>query len=380
MSNEFTILGGGIAGLTAAIALKKAGITATVYEAAPEIKPVGAGLALAANAIKAFDRLGIAAEVIAAGRQLQQFTVYDSRGKKISRINCTRVAAKHGINNFTILRAELHRVLLAQLDPGQVHTGKRVKQIREKGAGYSVLFEDGSSCETKYLVAAEGIHSPVRQHFLPASKLRYSGYTCWRGLADNAQLQLEETSETWGTKGRFGIVPLKDNQVYWFACVNSPAQHPGMKALGIDGLLKIFGDFHTPVPEVIRATAPENLLWNDINDLEPIGRYAFGNAVLLGDAAHATTPNMGQGACQAIEDAVVLMQELEKTKDVAVAFLNYEKRRLPRTHYVVNRSWTIGKMAQWENRLAAGLRNTLFRMVPETVGEKQLEALYEVDF
>lgn len=379
MKTDFLIVGGGIAGLTTAIALKNIGIHAILAEASPEIRAVGAGLALAANAMQALRQIGVSDAVIPLGRELKAFTIYDQKGKPISKTNTDPANSRFGISNFTIHRAALHSALLAQVDAGQVLTGKRSKDISEEGACYRVDFEDGSSITAKNVIVAEGIHSPIRKKLLPSSKIRYAGYTCWRGVMDNAALQIEETSETWGAKGRFGVTPLANGQVYWYACINSPRANSALKDWGKRELMEVFKDFHAPIPQVLSATKPERIIWNDILDLEPIDRFAFGRVVLVGDAAHATTPNMGQGACMAIEDAAVLASCLSKYEDVTEAFMAFEKRRLKRTHNIVKTSWTLGKVAQWENDLLRALRDKAFRMIPAKQRQKQIETLYTVD-
>jgi 2-polyprenyl-6-methoxyphenol hydroxylase-like FAD-dependent oxidoreductase len=380
MKKNITIVGGGIAGLTTAIALNKAGFFTTIFEAAPEVKAVGAGLALAANAMKAFQKIGIAEDVIAEGRILPAFLLLDQQGKQLAKTNSEVLSKKYGVDNFIIHRADLHRVLLSKLDPTTVHSNKRIVDIVTQGEKTILTFQDGSTHETEVLVAADGIHSPIRKKLLPKSKERYAGYTCWRAIIDNTKLQITESSETWGSKGRFGIVPLAHNKIYWFACINAKAQDEKMKAFRVADLLEHFKDFHAPIPQILQETKDEHLLWNDINDLQPIHQLAFGNIVLIGDAGHATTPNMGQGACQAIEDAIVLADELSKTNDVVAAFKAFENRRIQRVHRIVNTSWTFGKIAHIENPWLISARNFLFRHIPASINEKQVQVVYEVDF
>lgn len=378
-SYSFVILGGGIAGLTTAIALKKIGIDAVVMEAASEIKPVGAGLALAANAMMALRKIGVADQVIREGRELKAFSIYDQEGKLISRTDTDPANSRYGISNFTIHRATLHSVLLAQLDPKSVLTGKRSVDFTEDSEGFVVRFEDGDHIRAKYLIVGEGIHSPIRRKLLSSQKIRYSGYTCWRGIMDNSDLNISETSETWGKKGRFGVTPLAKNQVYWYACINAAEPNSHLKNFTKADLEDNFKEFHFPIPQVLAGTKPEQIIWNDIIDLEPLARFAYGNLVLIGDAAHATTPNLGQGACMAIEDAAVLASCLEKSPEPALAFEAFEKKRLSRTRRIVQDSWRLGIITQFENSLLMGLRNTFFRMIPKKVAQKQIEALYKVD-
>ena len=193
-------------------------------------------------------------------------------------------------------------------------------------------------------------------------------------------MTLQEASETWGASGRFGIVPLADNKIYWFACINAPQNDKAMRQFKVADLQYNFRNYHSLIPLILEQSKDEDLLWNDIIDVKPVTRYAFERIVLVGDAAHATTPNMGQGACQAIEDAVVLADELSKHGDISKAFKQFEQRRLKRTHYIVNTSWNIGKAAQINNKVLANCRNFLFRHLPSRVQDRQLEKLYKVDF
>ncbi|MBL7829322.1 MAG: FAD-dependent monooxygenase [Saprospiraceae bacterium] len=371
---KITIIGGGIAGLTTAIALKNIGIRADVYEAAPAFKPLGAGLLLAANAIQGYQNLGIAEKIISKGHLLPYFKVLDQNGKVITSADAGSIGRKYGLHNFAIHRADLHEALVTELDADQLHTNHQATGFSLQTDG-SVLvhFESHESVHTEFVIASDGIHSPFRKQLLPHSTPRYAGYTCWRAVVDARSIQLDAASETWGAGRRFGIVPLADHKVYWFACVNAPENDTEIRSKTIFDVQGLFQDFHAPIPDLLRLTRQEDLLLNDIIDLEPIPQFAFGPVVLIGDAAHATTPNMGQGACQAIEDAVVLAQEIKQSDSIPEAFKNFEKRRLERTHWIVNNSWRLGKIAQWENPFLMGLRNALFRMMPAGVNERQMK-------
>lgn len=377
---KYTILGAGIAGLTTAIALQKIGIKAQVFEAAPDIKPLGAGLLLAANAVKAYQHLGIAEKMVERGRLLPTFDILDQAGSTITRADAGAISQKYGLHNFAIHRAALHEALLTELDAEQIITGKRAMGFEKNEDTITIQFQDGATIATDYLIVADGIHSSVRRQLLPDATPRYAGYTCWRAVVDAGDLKLSAASETWGTDGRFGIVPLTDNRIYWFACINAAANDATMRRYTVEDLQRHFGHYHAPVAQILAQTRDEDLIWNDIIDLKPLKNFAFGNIVLIGDAAHATTPNMGQGACQAIEDAVILADEMAKNSNPALAFRAFEQRRLKRTHYIVNNSRALGRVAQLNNPVLAAARNALFRMLPERVNERQMRTLFEVDF
>jgi 2-polyprenyl-6-methoxyphenol hydroxylase-like FAD-dependent oxidoreductase len=395
---KITIIGAGIAGLTTAIALRKyrPDIELEIFEGSPELQPVGAGLVLAANAVMAFDSLGVKDPVLAVGNVLEHFEILDATGRVITRNDNLAINRDlQTISNFSVHRADLQRVLLAQLPSVPVHLDKKASEFWQEADGVRIRFADGTETLTDYVVATDGIHSAFRQQLLPQSKTRYAGYTCWRGVTEgggNGQdfpsfknlgslEHLTGASETWGPGKRFGIVPLRDGRVYWFACLNAAKQRDvRMAAFGKKELLATFGNLHAPIADIIKATQPSKILWNDIIDFAPVQQFAFGRVLLLGDAAHATTPNMGQGACQAIEGAAILGKTLAEQNDIAAAFMAFEQKRLKRTAMVVNRSWQIGKLAQLENPLLAGLRNFFFRRIPDSMNERQVRELIDVEF
>ena len=380
MKKEIAIIGGGIAGLTTSIALNKIGIETVVFEAASHIRSVGAGLGLGVNALTAFDKLDLKEEVIQAGKILSSFSIYDTNGRIITKTESEKLNDKYGAGIFAVHRAELYQLLLSKIKSGSVHTNKRAIDIEQKEDSVTVKFQDGSRYETEYIIAADGISSPIRKKLLYNTAPRYAGYTCWRSVIDNTKLNITESSETWGTNGRFGIVPLAKNKIYWFASLNAKQNDKKFKNYRVKDILNHFEKYHEPIPAILKETEDKNLLWNDIMDLKPIDQYAFNNILLIGDAAHATTPNLGQGACQAIEDAVVISKELSKNNDVNKAFKDFEKKRLERTHYVTKTSWSIGKIAQQENKFLSQLRNFAFRFMPSSVNEKRMRKLYEVAF
>ncbi len=374
------IVGGGIAGLSAALALQNIGINATVFDAAPKFAPVGAGLALAANAMKGFQRLGIADQVIAEGNCLDGFHILDANGRLINRTDSRAMSEKYGLDNFVIHRANLHAVLLKQLPAASLLVNKKAIRSSSYGHGVTLHFQDNTTADFDHILVADGLHSAVRQQLLPAAKPRYAGYTCWRGVIDNPGFTAQYASETWGKAGRVGWTPLAHEKIYWFACINAPENDPAMRDMTAQGLQKHFRNYHAPIPELFAHTKPEELLWHDIHDVAPISRFAFQDILLLGDAAHATTPNMGQGACQAIEDAVVLADELRKDFNFNAAAQRFEKRRIPRTRWITKQSRFLGEVAQSTNPIVISARNFMLRHLPQAVNEKQLEKVYRVDF
>lgn len=377
---KIAIAGAGIAGLTTAIALNKKGFDVNVYEAAPQLKAVGAGISLSANAIKALAVLGVKNSVVAKGHFLEKLSILNNKGKVLISTNSAQLSTVFGDDNFAIKRSDLHEVLLSYLKPNQLVLNKKMVDIEQEQGQVKITFEDGTHEQFLGLIAADGIHSVARKKYVGHHNPRYAGYTCWRGLVQHTGLKLNGASETWGAKGRFGIVPLPDDYIYWFACVNAKEQSEHYKQFSITDLENHFQGYHQPIPTILSQTQKQHVIWNDIIDHEPINQYANGNVVLIGDAAHATTPNMGQGACMGIEDAVVLADELARTNHIETAFKRFEKRRLKRTHDIVNKSWQLGKVAQLDNPVLIAVRNLALQLTPKSVNQNQLKKLYEVDF
>ncbi|QNH61287.1 FAD-dependent monooxygenase [Hymenobacter sediminicola] len=378
---HFLIIGGGIGGLSAAHALLAHGHTVRVYEAAPELREVGAGVVLGANAMRALHQLGLHELVRPQGTAVTHLHLLDQNGRLLQAADTAAFTRKLRFDNVGIHRAVLQQELLRGLPTDTVVLGKLFERFEETATGIEAHFADGTSTSADFLIGADGLRSRVRHQLLPKATLRYAGYTCWRAVVDGSQLALPEgqSGETWGAQGRrFGYVPVGGGRVYWFACLNSPApQNPVFRSYRVADLQREFAGFHAPIPALLTLTRDEQLLWNDIQDLKPLSHLAYGRVLLLGDAGHATTPNLGQGAGMAIEDAAVLSQCLAQTTDIEAAFRRFEQRRLPRTTRIVRTSWQLGRVGQLEGRLLTTLRNTAMRLLPAAISRSQMAWLYE---
>ncbi len=325
--------------------------------------------------------IGISDSVLLAGSILKKVRIKDRSGKILAETDSEKMSEKYGtVNNFTIHRADLHDVLLENLSKDTLHLGRVCVDILQNSVGVRIIFQDGTTHEADYAIACDGIHSLIRKKFLPERHPRYSGYTCWRAVIDDTPfaVDMHETSETWGRGSRFGIAPLNQGRLYWFACLNAKENDPAMKAYGTKKLLAHFGRFHGPIPEILKYTEDRQLIWNDIIDIKPLKKFAFGRIVLIGDAAHATTPNMGQGACLAIEDAVILANTIESSQSVEEVFQLFERKRIKRTTTIVNGSWRLGRIAQWENPILIKLRDSLLRLTPPSIAENQIKFIMNV--
>lgn len=375
------IVGGGIAGLCTAIALEKAGISCEVYEAAAELREVGAGIWMAPNAMQVFRRLGFADLVAEAGFPLRFGEVTTDRGVVISGMSMEEVAREFAENGswhstVAIHRGRLQRILLEQLRPEQVHTGKRFLRYEAESDRIRAVFEDGSEAEGDVLLAADGIHSAVRNQMVPEAEIRYSGQTCWRGIADfeAAKSKYKMMREMWGGAHRFGYSPISEKEVYWFAVtLAGPNGRDDREKLG-EQLKQKYQGFAEPVGQILAATPVDRIIRGDILDLKPLRKWHGGRVLLIGDAAHATTPNLGQGGCQAVEDAWTLSRTMEKEPDWKKAFPAFEAARRAKVDGIVRNSWRMGKLAHW--RRGKGMRNWFLRQAPESAVRRSLRKMY----
>lgn len=375
------VIGAGIGGLCAAIALRQAGFEVVLYEQAAAIREVGTGLSLWPNAIKALDKLGV-------GQTLRQVSIpqadggiHDWQGRLISSASTEFIQRTFGAPVIMAHRAELLNMLIEAAHNVPMHIGMRLKQYEQDNHSITAVFENGQHESADVLIGADGIKSVVRTQMLGASHApRYAGYTAWRAIAPySSPTATQFWGESWGRGARFGVVPVNNGRVYWFAVQNAPEHMPappeGHKAY----LLQHFGDWHHPIADVLQATDETVILQNGIYDIVPLSRWTDGRAALLGDAAHAMTPNLGQGACQAMEDAVALKTAFGLSSDVGAALKAYQAARLPRANAIATQSRQIGQVGQLSNPLLCGLRDTVFRLMPAMIRDHQLASVVGKD-
>lgn len=366
------IVGGGIGGLTLGAALSRAGIDFMVYERAPALGEVGAGILVHPSAMRALAHIGLAEDVARAGQEIRRGT-----GRAVSGLLLQTTALDEvGAPTIALHRARLQATLLAAVRPDRVQTGKALVRYEVDREGAHAFFSDGTSARGALLVGADGIHSAVRRQLLGDTPLRYAGYSAWRGVARGERsTPADEIIEIWGRGTRFGIVPIGPNETYWFAVANAP--QPGPRALP----MAEFAAYGDTVEPLLRATPDHTVLQTDIHDREPVTSWSADRVVLLGDAAHPTTPNLGQGGCMAIEDAVTLAHCLTHHAELAQAIADYERRRMGPTSAHVRASWQLGRVAQLEGRFSTWLRDTLVRATPRAVVRKRLRdnAVFTLD-
>jgi 2-polyprenyl-6-methoxyphenol hydroxylase-like FAD-dependent oxidoreductase len=379
------IVGAGIGGLSVAIALQRRGIEAVIFERTTQLKEIGAGIAVAANGMKALDSLGLADAVRHIGAEPQVYEIRSWRGEVLSRVSVAEQSEKVGAPSVAAHRADLQTALLQGLAEagGEVHLGAECVDFEQTEGYVRAAFAGGREEHGDLLIGADGLNSTVRERLLGDGPPRYAGYTAWRAVVTpERELFSEGAVESWGRGTRFLFTRIGRGRVYWAAAENAPqGADRGPAGSRKDVLLGTFRGWHEPIEELIRATDERAILHTAIYDRDPLGeRWGQGRISLLGDAAHPMTPDLGQGACQAIEDAVVLAKCLSEESDPVSALRHYEAHRTQRVAAIVQRSRRLGRVAQLKNPLLCQLRDVLLKPTPDRMLLRQAEEVvaYEV--
>lgn len=357
------VVGGGIGGLSAALALRQAGMDVQVFEAAREMRALGAGITLWSNAVSALEQLGLADALQAIGMPATYRMVSTWRGEVLSKIPVDQLAHGRGAAMLICHRPELQSALLHAVGEEHVTLNARCVRYVQNEKEVCAQLEDGREIEGDLLVAADGIHSILRAQLFGARPLRYAGYTAWRGVAslEEKQFPTGVSSQSWGQGRLFGLIPLTQGRMYWFASLTM-REGENKEETGAQSkqrMRDLFQGWHSPIEATIEAADPSTISRAGIYETRPLRHWSIGRVTLLGDAAHAMTPNMGQGACQAIEDAVVLGRCLREEHDISTALRHYEMRRSKRVQRVALLSRRIGWLAQLEH--LCEVRNTLMK-------------------
>ncbi len=373
MSKRIAIIGGGISGLTTAIALNHHGFNCSVYEQAESLKEVGAGIWLQPNAIRVLDLLGLKEEIEKAGSPIDVMEITNSNLVPYKKISSDVAQDAYGNKTIGIHRASLQKILYNKaIENSKVFMGKKyVRHMEEEGI-VKIEFND-LIVESDIVIGADGLHSGVRSTLFPITEIRKSHQVCWRGVV-NYKLPNELKNrgrESWGKNRRFGFSKIdKNNNVYWFAVIKN-----GEAEISKSKLSSLFKEFNPIVSKIIDNT--ENIHVAELNDLKRIPSWSSGNVCLIGDAAHSTTPNMGQGAGQGIEDAYYLASHLKKSNLDTTAFKNFEVSRRKKVDYIVNTSWTIGRLAH--SSIGRTILSNIMKITPNSVLKKQMTKLYTID-
>lgn len=342
---EVVIAGGGIAGLATAVALHQRGLEVLVLERSRRPDPGGAALSLWPNALRALDVLGLGTVVREHAALAGESGIRDVHGTWLARSRIGEsLAHRYGDPLVLLRRALLLNALRRQLPTDAIRYEATVVEVDPGSRERRVVIttDEGESLEADVAVAADGVRSRMRRAVFPrAAGPRYAGYTAWRMLVPAVG---EESFETWGPGGdRFAVLPLHDQTAYAFATAKVPAGcwYPSEAAQ----MQRRFGHWHEPVASIVDALSDNDLLRNDVEYLPPLPALATGRVALVGDAGHAMTPDLGQGGCQALEDAVELAIHLAHGQaDPVAALKRYSARRHPRTTDVARRSRRAGAL------------------------------------
>jgi 2-polyprenyl-6-methoxyphenol hydroxylase-like FAD-dependent oxidoreductase len=367
------IIGGGIGGVAAAVALHRAGIQATVYERANELREVGAGMMLWPNATRVLKELGLLDRIAALSGPNQRFVVRSSAGAVLMDI---------GLGHFEVpalcaRRSDLLDALFSALPAERVRLGHDFGYLERQKSSVGIHFSNGVSVEHDFLIGADGIRSRVRSQSLGVHEPIYRGYTIWRGLARlTGAVSKGSNSETWGRGKRFGILNTGADRFTWYATANTDPDHVDSPEGRQRELLRMFAGWHEPVESLIAGTEEGAILKNGAYDLPPLKRWGHGRVMLLGDAAHPCTPNLGLGGCMALEDAMILAKSFCREATPELALRRYESLRRRRTRHVQQRSLLMGHIGQWENLLIAAGRQVVTGMLPAKIFERNLRRVY----
>ncbi|MEU8900649.1 FAD-dependent monooxygenase [Nocardia sp. NPDC048505] len=360
------VVGAGIGGLAAAVALHQRGWQVEVLERAPEITEIGAGLSIQPNGLRALDVLGLGDRLRTGGPAGPPQGIRKANGAWLIRNDTAGLTRRFG--TWAIVhRAELVDILRAALPADALRPGAEVRAVQPDG---TVRYAGGATA-ADLVIGADGLHSVTRRSLWPhAAAPRYLGYTTWRLLT--APHPLPGTAEIWGRGERFGYIPMPDGRAYCYLMANAPAGSD----IGLDQLRARFARWHDPVPALLESAHPAAVLQHDTYELPNLDSYVHGQVALLGDAAHAMAPNLGQGACQALEDAVTLAAAVDAL-GVDAGLAEYDRLRRPRTQLIAQLSRRVGAPAHWNSGTATALRDTALPLLPSAMFGRSIVPAYD---
>jgi 2-polyprenyl-6-methoxyphenol hydroxylase-like FAD-dependent oxidoreductase len=369
------VAGGGIGGLATAIGLLRNGWSVTVLERATQLREVGAGWSFAPNALRAVDWLGL-------GKEFRAISLPSHAGATLRTPDGTYLMRFQSRRDFTVLanhRAELHHLLAAQLPKSCICTGAQVSEVGHSDQRVTVTYRIGNGpreISAALLVGADGIGSAVRKSVFPEAPAPvFQRILCWRGVTKPGSVWPIDGFQTWGRGARFGAHPLPGERVFWFLAVRQ--SEPGQRY--DDDLAEVVrrtNGWHAPIPSIVHETTPESVLCHDIYDLDALASYVDRRVCLLGDAAHAMTPFLAQGACQAFEDATVLCTLLANDADVPTALAAYDRLRKPRSQRVVTAARSDPKLSLSTSALTYRLMTSLTRLASSRIGRRKTAWLW----
>ena len=366
-----TVIGGGIAGLTIANLLSQRGISFQVFEATDEFRPIGAGIILSPNALYILDQIGLLEKIQLAGHPLPRFDIANCQGIVLQQNNTDGTIYGKSYEGIGIHRAKFLQILQENLNLDSVQFGKKLSDIDTHHK--QIRFADNTSVSYEYLLACDGFHSKARSSITKNASFRYSGQSCWRGVVHKSAPPFP--AELWGCGKRFGYVPIANDQTYWYATIT---QKKNLAIDDIDFLANEFNTFAPFVSDLIRQTKDSDFIQHDISELNQLKSWHNNNVALIGDAAHAMTPNLGQGAAQSIEDAWVLANSIVEQSSLENAFKQYQQLRYQKATSIAKQSWMIGQITNWKSSMACAIRNKLIAKAPQYLVNRQKNQLFTI--
>lgn len=357
---RIAVIGGGIAGLVTGYSLQRDGHQVTLYEQRAGSEAEGAGLTLFGNAFEALAEVGLSDAVrhISNGAGIPMHPGQRSpEGRSMLTLPASSVASLRSVHRVT-----LHEVLTSKLAPGTMQLGARALVAKD---GRPKILVNETTADYDLVVVADGLRSENRKRLGLDTGVSYAGFTAWRGVTASPPDIGNIVGETWGRGSIFGIIPLINNELYWFGTLTTEANTKFADEQ--QAVRELFGTWHNPIPACIDATPAENVIRHDVFELaRPLNTFTRGQVVLVGDAAHAMAPNLGQGAAQGIEDAVTLALLLHNQQDTSLkdTLAKYSRLRRRRTTALWRKSRWMSKVAQASGPLV-GLRDFGMRLVPD---------------
>ncbi len=377
------IIGGGIGGLSAAIALQDVGFDVEVYEQTEKLREVGAGLTLWRNGLQALDVLGGHETAVRAGVVLEHTEIRNPGGTVLNEVHPRSVlSAESDIPpGIGLHRADLQRILRDRVGDGVVHLDHECVGVEEDDDQVTARFSSGKEVRGDVLIGADGIHSAVRGSLHAETDPRFSGVGIWRAVlrTDHPLATGDTLTQALGSGQRFGALPIGDGRLYWIVTERVEQGLDRPTADSKQRLARDFADWHEPIPTLIKETPQEALIWDEAEDRELLNQWGRGRITLLGDAAHLALPFAAQGASQALEDAVWVARCLDRQPDPAVALRAYESHRQDRTEMVVRTGRRLGRMWNLSNPIAVAVRDLVMQYGPDRLMESTFKRMVTTD-